>query len=177
MEELEVPLDEQHEAINRRAEHAEERWLLWCALIAAVLAVAAAISGLYSSHFANEAMLEQMQASDLWSYYQAKGIKSIVTELRGELLASSEKPVPAAITQNVERYKKEQQEIKEQAEEKTRRAALFMQRHESLARAVTAFQISIAVTAMSAISRRRHFLLLTLALVLGGIGFSIASAV
>jgi hypothetical protein len=175
MEELDISLDDQQETINSHAESAEERWLLWCALLSALLAVAAAVSGLYSSHYANEAMLEQMQASDLWGYYQAKGVKAIVTELRGDILVSNGKPVPAEIPKNLEKYREQQKETQKQADEKTHRSALLMERHEALSRGVTAFQIAIAVTAMAAICRRKHFLLLTLALALAGSWFCISS--
>ena len=50
------------------------------ALTAALLSVLAAITALFASHYANEAMIEQIQASDQWSFYQAKGIKSVVLE-------------------------------------------------------------------------------------------------
>lgn len=176
MEEIDISLDEQQETIHHHAAHSPESWLLYCALISAFLAVAAAISGLYSSHYANEAMFEQMQASDLWGYYQAKGVKSMVTELRGDMLTSSGLPVPETLGKKIAEYHQEQQETKEKADEKTKAATLYMQRHEKLSMAVTAFQIAIAITAMSAISRRKHFMLLTAALALAGTGFSIAAA-
>lgn len=80
-EELESPFKPHHEeASEERAEHGP-RWVSWCAVISAVLAVAAAVAGLYSGHFANEAMLERIQASDQWGYYQAKGVKAAISEL------------------------------------------------------------------------------------------------
>ena len=173
MEELEISMDEQHEAIHEHAEKSGERWMLYSALIAALLAVAAAVSGLYSSHYANEAMLEQMSATDQWSYYQAKGIKAALTELRADMLESAHQPVPAAVTEKIERYGKEQQAIKEQATEEEHHAEHFMHRHELLAKAVTAFQIAIAITAISAITRRRRFLIMSLVLALGGIEFMV----
>src|SRR2546427_1180411 len=48
------------------------------ALSAAVLAALAAVASLLSGHYSNEAMLEQLRASDQWNYYQAKGIKASV---------------------------------------------------------------------------------------------------
>ena len=175
MEELEVSVEGQQEAINHHAEHSEERWLLYCALIAAMLAVAAAVSGLYSSHFANEAMIEQMHASNNWGYYQAKGIKAMLTEMHGDMLESEGKPVPGGIKQKIDGYHKEQEEIKNQATEEAAKSTTFLHQHETLAKAVTAFQIAIAVTAMSAICRRKHFLILTLVLSVGGILFMLSA--
>ena len=166
MEELEISLEDQMETIHHHAEHTQERWLLWCALISAVLAVSAAISGLYASHYANEAMLEQMHATDHWGYYQAKGIKAMITEMRSETAPS------AALKEKLEAYKKEQERIREQASEEELQVQILMHKHELLAKAVTAFQVAIAVTAMSAITRRKHFLWLTFILALLGIFFS-----
>jgi len=169
MEELEISIEDQQEAIHHHAEHSQERWLLYCALISAFLAVAAAISGLYSSHFANEAMLEQMHASDHWGYYQAKGIKAMLTEMRND-----EKPSDA-LKAKLDQYHKEQQEIKDQATEEGKASSALLLQHESLARAVTAFQISIAITAMAAICRRRQFLILTAILAASGSIFMITA--
>jgi len=175
MEELEISTEDQQEAISHHAEHSSERWLLYCALISAILAVAAATSGLYAAHYANEAMLEQMHASDHWGYYQAKGIKAQLTEMHSDLLEANNKSAPDVLKEKLERYKKEQEEIKTQATEEEAKSQYFMHEHETLAKSVTAFQIAIAITAMSAITRRKHFLLMTLFLVVCG-SYFMASA-
>src|SRR5207248_1176496 len=81
MEEAEVPLEHLHEQVHHSAEHSRERWISWVALSTAVLAVLAAIAGLLSGHHVNEAMMNQIEASDQWSYYQAKSIKAAVLDL------------------------------------------------------------------------------------------------
>ena len=171
MEEIEVSTEHAQETIHHHAQHSNEGWLLHCALLSAFLAVAAAVAGLYSAHFANEAMIEQMQATDKWSYYQAKGIKAMLTEMRGDILESEGKKTPNTLVQKLATYRKEQEEIKTEAAEKAEESAHFLHQHEILAKSTTAFQISIAITAMAAISRRKHFLLLTLALSIAGAYF------
>ena len=172
MEEIEVSVEDQQEAINHHAEHGKESWLLYCALISAVLAVAAATCGLYASHYANEAMLEQMKATDNWGYYQAKGIKAELAKMHSDLLEASKRQAPAELKDNLARYKKEQDDSHDKATEESKQSEYFMQQHETLAKSVTAFQIAIAITAMSAITRRKHFLYMTLALVAGGLYFA-----
>jgi len=86
MEEIEIPTEHLHEQLNESAHENAERWILMVALTAALLAVLAAITALLAGHYANEAMIEQIQASDQWSYYQAKGIKSAVLESKIDLL-------------------------------------------------------------------------------------------
>ena len=39
-----------------------------------------------AGHHSNEAMIEQIQASDHWGYYQAKGIKAAVLGTRISIL-------------------------------------------------------------------------------------------
>ncbi len=166
MEEIEVSTETQMEEIHHHAEHSGERWLLYCALISAFLAVGGAITGLYAAHYANEAMLEQMHASDHWGYYQAKGIKAAIIESRLEGTATP------ALQDKLDRYKKEQEEIKTEATQEETASRYFMHQHEVLARAITAFQVSIAITAISAITRRKHFLILTFILATLGCIFS-----
>ena len=52
------------------------------ALSTAILAVLAAIASLLSGEHANEAMMNQIEASSQWSYYQAKSIKSSVVDVK-----------------------------------------------------------------------------------------------
>src|SRR6266513_931144 len=80
MEEAEIPLEHLHEEIEHHAEHGGAPWISWVALSTAILAVLAAIAGLLSGHHANEAMMNQIEASDQWGYYQAKSIKASVLE-------------------------------------------------------------------------------------------------
>src|SRR5437763_9386809 len=112
MEEAEVPLENLHEEIHHRAEHGGERWISWVALSTAILAVLAAIAGLLSGKHANEAMMSQIEASDQWGYYQAKSIKASVLDAK-MALATAPNEADAA---KRERYEKEQEEIKTEAE-------------------------------------------------------------
>jgi len=74
-EEIEDPTEKLHESILEEAEKAREKWVLLVALSTAILAVFAAVCSLMAGHHANEALIEQIQASDQWAYYQAKGSK------------------------------------------------------------------------------------------------------
>src|SRR5436309_15870670 len=85
MEESEIPLEHLHEQVHHSAEHSRERWISWVALSTAILAVLAAIAGLLSGRYVNEAMMNQIEASDQWSYYQAKSIKAAVLDAKMSL--------------------------------------------------------------------------------------------
>jgi Domain of unknown function (DUF4337) len=153
MEEAEVPLEHLQEEIHHHAEHGGAAWISWVALSTALLAVLAAIAGLLSGKHANEAMMSQIEASDRWGYYQAKSIKAAVLDAKMSLASSaseSDKEIAA-------RYQEEQSEIKHEAENKESEAKSNFHQHEVYARAVTMFQIAIAIAAISALTKRRPF--------------------
>ena len=153
MDEIEVPLEKVHEDIHHAVHHVGHSAMMnRAALLSAFLAVAAAIAALTAGHSANEAMIRQIQSSDQWGYYQAKGIKLGLTEMRNESVPS------AALTEKIEHYKSDQQEIKKKAEELTAESEALLHRHETLAAAVTLFQIAIAMTAIAVLTRKRTFL-------------------
>ena len=164
MEEAEVPLEHLQEDVRERAEHSRETWISWVALSTAILAVLAAIAGLLSGQYANEAMMNQIEASDQWSYYQAKSIKASLLDAKISLAGA-----PNESDQSKrDRYEKEQEEIKSEAQHKQADAKSNFHKHEVFARGVTMFQIAIAIAAISALTKKRRFWIVSL--VFGGIG-------
>ena len=100
-------------------------------------------------------MIEQIKASDQWAFYQAKGIKAAVLESKIGLLNQMGKEIDEKDAKNAERYKDEQQEIKKDATEKQEASEKDLVQHNALAKGVTLFQISIAVCAISALTRKK----------------------
>ncbi len=166
MEEAEVPLEEMHEHIQHSAEHGGVPWISWVALSTAVLAVLAAIASLLSGSHANEAMMNQIEASDSWAYYQAKGIKASVLDAKMTLSGTTTEQDRT----KAEHYQKEQEEIQREAKAKEHEAKQNFHQHEVFARSVTMFQIAIAIAAISALTRKRRFWLVSL-------GFGVVGAV
>jgi Domain of unknown function (DUF4337) len=167
VEEAEVPLENLHEEIHHRAEHGGERWISGVALSTAILAVLAAITGLLSGMHANEAMMSQIESSDQWGYYQAKSIKASVLDAKIALANSQNE----ADSQKRDRYEKEQEEIKTEAEHKTSEAKSHFHQHEVLARGVTLFQIAIAIAAISALTKKRRFWIVSMLFGIAGCVF------
>ena len=79
MDEIEVPTEHLHESIHEKVEeerkHNEKGWSMYVAISTALMAVLAAVSSLLAGHHSNESLVDQIKASDQWSYYQAKGKK------------------------------------------------------------------------------------------------------
>jgi hypothetical protein len=158
VEEAEVPLEDLQEHVHHSAEHSDVAWISWVALSTAILAVLAAIAGLLSGKHANEAMMSQIEASDQWGYYQAKSIKASVLDAKMSLTSA----VNEKDREKAARYEEEQSEIKSEAERKQSEAKLNFHRHEVYARGVTMFQIAIAIAAISALTKKRRFWIVSL---------------
>ena len=164
MEEAEVPLEHLQEDVHHSAEHSGIVWISWVALSTAILAVLAAIAGLLSGEHANEAMMNQIEASDQWGYYQAKSIKAAVLDAKIALSATQSEQD----REKTAKYQEEESEIKSEAEHKEAAAKSNFHKHEVFARGVTMFQIAIAIAAISALTKRRRFWIVSL--VFGGVG-------
>jgi len=165
MSEIEVPLEQVQEDIQHAA-HGGDARMGRAAVASAVLAVLAAISALLAGHFANEAMIEQINSANAWNYYQAKGIKLAIAEMR-----NAQGPADAKVAAKIEQYHQDQEKIREEAQEKQAAAARNLKRHETIAGGVTLFQIGIALTAIALLTRRRHFQTLAYLAGVGGIAF------
>ncbi len=169
-EEIEVPTEHLHEKMEEEAEH-KGGWIAKVAVSSALLAVAAAISALLAGHHANEAMLEQMQATDQWAYYQAKGIKASQAQDTLRVLKALNQPISAEETGKPERYQAEQKEIEERGHEFEGSSESHMKHHGSFAIAVTIFQIAIAMGAISVLAKRPPLWFISLGLGAAGIVF------
>lgn len=182
-EEIEIPTEHLHEQIEEGAEEKKERWTMYLALSTAFMAVLAAFAGLLAGHHANEALVERMKASDQWNFYQAKNLKqeiAVNTDMILKAVGAGKAGQTAAATapevdhsKDIARYEKEKAEIKKQAEENEAVSEAHLAKHVPLARAVTAFQIAIAISAISVLTRRKNLWYAGLALTAIGIFFLI----
>ena len=189
MEEMEVPLEQSQEHIQHHATHggggeegAGKKWVLGVALSSAIFAALAAVASLQAGHHANEAIVAQIEsskqtirASDTWTQYQAKSIKGAIAESRISLLKSLDKTPPAEDQALVEHYKADQKttfdratEFQHEADVLQKEGEHHLESHIPLARAVTMFQVSIAVAAISVLTQRRIFWWVSL--IFGAIG-------
>ena len=157
MEEAEIPTEHLQEEIEHHAHSDAQRWIMGVALTSALLAVLAAVSSLLSGHHANEAMIEQMKASDAWSYYQAKGIKAAVLGSKIDFRRALKQPVEPKDEEKLAGYEKEQLKISGEAKEMEASSRKHLETHQVFARAVTLFQVAIGIAAIAALTRKRRF--------------------
>lgn len=168
----EVGVDKLGDEVRERIkEEMHPPWQRWLALFTAVFAVLAAIAALKSGQFANEALLlmnnatlKQAQASDQWSYYQAKGIKQTARDASTDILTASKAPTDAIerSRREAERLKNEQTEIQNEAKRlETERDRLqeestaALERHHRYAYSVTLLQVAIGLSALAALTDRK----------------------
>jgi uncharacterized membrane protein len=174
------------EATEEAKEHgAHAPWMRWLGLSTALFAVVAAIASLKAGHFANDALLhsdeatlKQAQASDSWSYYQAKGVKAVERASTADLLAAlhGADDAVARARADAAKYEKEQNEVEAEAkglEEERKKLAEEsnddLKRHQSFAYSVTALQVAIGLSAVAALIGRRGIWLFALAVGVGGV--------
>ena len=164
MEELEDPTERLKETMEA-AEEKKERWTLYVALSTAIIAVLAAIAGMYGNHHSNEAMLERVKSSDQWAFYQSKSIKSEIAASTATVLAAVGKPLPEENAGKMEQYKADKEKIKKEAEDLENSSEEHMRVHVS--RSVTIFQIAIAISAIAILTRKKLMWYLSMLLAMG----------
>jgi hypothetical protein len=172
-EEMESPVETLGESAHEAAVEAQVRWLKWCAGLSAMFAVLAAIAGLSSAHYINNSMIEQIKASDQWGYYQAKSIKGMLVEME-QTLETDRGQGTGDAAQRLIRYQSEQKESQTEAERLTAASEQHLHQHEILSRAVTLFQIAIAMVAIAVLTRRKSFVLVSAGLAAFGGWFLVA---
>jgi hypothetical protein len=179
----EVETEKLHEAIKEELEREGGMFLRQISITTAILAVLAAIASLKAGATVNTALVLkteaarlQSEASDQWTYYQAKGIKAAVQEgIRASWLAAG-KAAPPEAAEKARRYAEEQEAISEKAKEKEKErdarekeASELLHVHHRYAAAVAFFQVSIALGAVAALTRLRLVLLGSLLVGAGGL--------
>ena len=162
MEEPEVPTEHLQEEIGHRVAHTAEQWTLGVALTCALLAGMAAVASMKAGHYANEAMSLQIESANQWNHFQAKSIKEAQLKTKVEILSALGKVMSDADKHKAVEYSQEKDQIQQKAQELSSEARHYLHRHHILAHSVTMFQIAIAVGAISVLTKRRLFWVVSL---------------
>ena len=137
--------------------------------IAVMTAILATIGALFSymggatqanaGLYKNNAAIKKTEASNQWNYFQAKSTKQALAEQARDLAPEDKK---ATYQGKVERYEKEKNQIKADADKLEAEAKTWdeqsdaqMHLHHRWAQATTALQISIALAAIALLTRRK----------------------
>ncbi len=178
MEAPEVPLEQVQDDIQEHATahghggHASETpWTRWIALSTALIAALAALASLAAGHTETESMLAKMEANDRWGYMNSVSLKLHQSEDTERILAAIGKEA-GAVTAKDSKHEDDKRKQEELANASERASVLYLKAHESYGYGVTLFQVAIALSAISALTRRRRYWLISLGL--GGIGVAFA---
>ena len=153
-----------HEA--EHAAHSGDPFAGRIAVLTAILATIGAVFGYMAGATQNEALLykneaaiKRTEASDQWAFYQAKSSKQNLAEL-GSTVTNGEQQ--ARYLKEVERYRKEKDEITPEAKklEEASKAAdakseAAMHTHHRWAQAMTLIQVAIALAAIAILTRQK----------------------
>jgi len=181
----EVDTDKLRETIDAEIEREGSKLLRTVALTTAILAALAAIASLKAGGTVNEALALkteanrlQTEASDQWAYYQAKGLKTTVTEVSRNTWIALDKTPPEDLAKNEERYAEDQRksmdkakELEKQRDDKNAESDHLMHRHHFFAQSVAWLQVSIALGAVAALTRKGVVWAGSVVLGLAGAGF------
>ena len=152
--------------VEHVAQHGGDNFTSRIAVLTAVLSTVGAIFGYMGGHsqnaallYKNDAAIQKTAASNQWNYYQAKSNKQNLAELSVTLTTGeAQEKFKAAI----ERYKKEKEEIKVEADRleamakaSDEKSEQEMHVHERWALATTLLQIAIAMSAIALLTRKR----------------------
>lgn len=165
----EVDTDTLREAIDAEIEKEGGALLRTIALTTAVFAALAAIASLKAGGSANEALALkteatrlQAEASDKWSYYQAKNLKATVTELSRSTWLALDKTPPEDLSKSLQKYTADQRKASDEAkaleharDAKSDEADHLMHGHHFFAQSVALLQVAIALGAVAALTRKR----------------------
>ena len=162
-----------------RADHVAQKdkekrdsWTKYVSLTMVCVAVLAAIATLKGGGFStrtlkemNEATYNQAQASDKWSFFEAKSIKQNLYQIELERLtakASSDASEVAKMKAKVDKYDQDKADITvdakkfEAARDEARKLATESAEHsKQMGLAITLFQIAIALGAMCLIVKKK----------------------
>ena len=198
-EEYENVVESAQDTINERHEELKKagrrpKWLEALALTTALFAVLAAFASLKAGDSANEALfnannavLQQSKAVDVWSQFQADSVKKYLASSSVVLLphvGGTAAEVSAAQAEVVKRQKA-QDELKIEAmkldgetKKLSEESKVLLARHVKYALGVTLFQVAIGLAAIATLVRRRELWLGSLVVGLAGtvaliVGFTI----
>jgi cobalamin biosynthesis Mg chelatase CobN len=139
-----------------------EAWTKYVSLTIVIIAVIAATASQMSGKFGGAVQMDQLKASDDWSFYQAKSIKQHLDEsalVQLQQTGNTNNPLVAAeikkLAANVTRYDSEKADVQAQAK------SLEQQRDEASARggrmglAVSILSVSIATASISTVTKKK----------------------
>lgn len=153
-----------------------ESWTKYVSLTVVIMAVVAATASQMAGGYGGKVQISQVQASDQWSYYQAKSIKQNLYEVStAQLAVHADTNLPAfkegkkKFEDRIAQYDSEKATIKAKAEalEKARDEASIKGHHMSLA--VSLFSVAIAIASICLVTKKKPLWFISMGLAAFGL--------
>lgn len=177
-ENVEVETDKLREQVDEaREELAGERtprWVRYVGLIAAFLAVIAAVAALRASDLINEALMNQIRASDTWNEYQAAREKEHTYRVAADNLiehGAKNARLLAAYRAEINNETAKEGPLQTTARGFEDESEEQVRHHKSFENAVALLQVGIALGAVAALARSKFAWYVSLAAGLAGFIF------
>jgi len=167
------------------ADDKKEKWTTYMAISTVIIVVCATLSTFKGGGFSTRSLMNQTQASDQWAFYQSKSLKSYIFEMQKDNLElqyqqNSKMNVSAEVLakyqERIDNYTKKLHQYEVEKEEITQKAKKFEAERDdcklhgsAFGIAVIFLQISILLSSISALAKKKYVWFLSLAVGLVGI--------
>jgi hypothetical protein len=171
------------------AEEKKEHWLTYMAITTVLIAVTATLSTFKGGGFSTRNLLNQTKASDEWSFFQSKSIKSYIFDMQrenlelqleainkqkgNEELARKYESMIDDYKQKVKKYEQEKEEISKIATSYVNQGDESKKHSDKFGIAVIFLQISILLSSIATLSKKKFVWICSLILGVFGIIFFI----
>ncbi len=167
------------------ADEKKEKWTTYMAITTVIIVVCATLSTFKGGGYSTRSLMNQTQASDQWAFYQSKSLKSYIFEMQKDNLELQNQQnskinlsaeVVASYKEKIDTYAKKIRQYEAEKEEITMKAKKFeAERDEcklhgsAFGIAVIFLQISILLSSISALAKKKYVWFLSLAVGVVGI--------
>lgn len=164
------------------AEEKKEAWLNYLALTTVIFAVCATLSTFKGGGYSTRSVMSQSQASDQWAFYQAKSLKLYLYEMQKDKLELELKTIPASLVdtyhkkiadyqKKMDKYEKEKSEIQAEAKRLEGVRDEAQGHSKAFGIAVIYLQISILLSSIAGLLKKKPVWLLGMATGLVGLAY------
>lgn len=170
--EEEIKEIEEKEKKSRMEEKERSRFNNAVAITISIYAVFSAIAGLKEGQITTDTLVQmdnsvlyQAQASDEWSFYQAKSIKGDLYKIQSKMMNTEtieSQKIQKDFQSEANRYDKEKQEIQDKAselekirDEKMKEATDLIHLHHNAGMSLVFLQIAVVLASVSSLLRKR----------------------
>jgi len=167
------------------AEEKKENWTTYLAISTVIIVVCATLSTFKGGGYSNKALMNQTSASDQWAFYQSKSLKSYVFEMqkdnlelqstmvaksnpKDEILAKYQEKITTC-NKKIQQYDTDKAEITVQAKKFEADRDECKLHGSAFGIAVIFLQISILLSSISALAKKKYVWFLSLAVGVVGI--------